>query len=50
MVVSGNGDDTVRDICIRYGADAFFAKPMNLNELFTQIERLVLKRSEEQAI
>lgn len=41
IIVTGRLGDDVRTLCIRYGADDYLTKPVELRELFAKISRLL---------
>jgi len=49
VAVSGLSDPAVRDEIISNGADAFMAKPLELDKLYDQIEELVAQRKHAQS-
>ncbi len=45
IIVSSAGSDDMRRVCIEYGVAEFLAKPVDFDELFRKIERLLSRRA-----
>jgi two-component system, OmpR family, response regulator len=49
IMVSGHGDEARRKACLSNGADMFFGKPINIEELFLVISRAIGRLPKAQA-